>query len=64
MLHEFRKAINRGVVVKSQKFTTKDDTVYRIDLIRFEFQVYFVKYKNDKIVECCNLNTIKPEVIV
>lgn len=58
MLHEFRRAINHGTVVKTQQFTTVEGN-YRIDLIRFEDQVYFIKYKGDQIVECCNLSKMK-----
>ena len=55
MLHEFVRAINHGKVIKSQMFGT-DKGIYKIDLIKFEDHIYFVKYKDDKVVECCNLN--------
>ena len=58
MLHEFTRAINHGKVIKSQTFVT-DKGTYRIDLIKFEDHIYFVKYKGDKLVECCNLNKMK-----
>ena len=58
MQHEFVRAINHGKVVKSQSFVT-DKGTYRIDLIKFEDYIYFAKYQNDKIVECCNLNKMK-----
>lgn len=58
MLHEFHKAINRGKVIKSQSFVT-DKGTYKINLIKFEDQIYFAKYQNDKIVEVCNLSKMK-----
>ena len=58
MQHIFVKAINRGRVVKTQSFET-DKGVYKIDLIQFENDIYFVKYQDGKIVECCNLSKVK-----
>lgn len=58
MLHIFTKAINHGKVVKTQSFET-DKGVYKINLIRFEDDIYFVKYRDEKIVECCNLSKVK-----
>lgn len=58
MLHIFTKAINHGKVVKTQSFET-DKGVYKINLIRYENDIYFVKYQDEKIVECCNLSKVK-----
>lgn len=60
MLHEFRKALNRGYVVRSQIFETSR-ALYKIDYIRYENDVYFVKYRDTKLVEICNLSKCKPE---
>lgn len=58
MQHIFVRAINHGKVVKTQTFVT-DKGTYKIDLIRFEDDIYFVKYQAGKVVECCNLNKVK-----
>lgn len=58
MLHIFTKAINHGKVVKTQSFET-DKGVYKINLIRYDNDIYFVKYQDEKIVECCNLSKVK-----
>lgn len=58
MQHIFTRAINHGKVIKTQSFVT-DKGTYKIDLIRFEDDIYFVKYQDGKIVECCNLSKVK-----
>lgn len=58
MQHEFTSAVNHGQIVKTQSFET-DKGKYDIHLIRWNDNVYFVKYQNGKIVECCNLNKMK-----
>lgn len=55
MRHEFERAINDGTVVMSQSFVT-DKGTYKIHIIRHNKYIYFVKYLNDNIVECRNLN--------
>ena len=55
MRHEFVKALNHGKVIMTQTFVTEKGT-YKIDIIRYEKYIYYMKYLNDNIVECRNLN--------
>lgn len=59
MRYEFVKALKYGVVVKDQSFMTERGC-YQIVLVRHKESVYFFKYLNGKIVECCNLSKKKP----
>lgn len=51
---EFVKAINHGKLVKSNTFMTELGE-YKIDILSYHENVYFVKYKDKKLVECVNL---------
>ena len=59
MKYEFVKALKYGVVIKDQSFNTERGC-YRIVLMKHNLNVYFFKYLNGEIVECCNLNKKKP----
>ena len=52
---EFVKAINHGKLVKSNTFVTELGE-YKIDIVAYSDCIYFVKYKNGKLVECMNLS--------
>lgn len=56
------EAITAGKVVKTQSFETERGT-YAIALIRHKGEIYFYKYLNGKIVECCNLSKKKGEYV-
>ena len=58
MQHIFTKAINHGKVVKTQSFVT-DKGTYKINFLKYENDIYFVKYQDDKLVEVCNLSADK-----
>ena len=55
---EYIKAIYEGEVVKSQEFVTEKGT-YDVILVRKGTEVYFYKYLNRNLVECCNLSKIE-----
>lgn len=59
MKYEFINALKYGVTIKDQSFNTERGC-YQIVLVRHKTSVYFFKYLNGKIVECCNLNKKKP----
>lgn len=63
MKTEFIKAIDNGEVVKTQAFIT-DKGCYQIFLVREGGCIYFYKYLNGKMVECCNLNELEGKKIV
>lgn len=62
MKTQFIKAINNGEIVKTQAFVT-DRGIYQIFLVRSEGFIYFYKYLNGKMVECCNLNELEGRAI-
>lgn len=53
---EFIKAIKDGKLVKTNTFVTELGE-YKIDIFAYEKHVYFIKYKNGKLVECANLTS-------
>lgn len=55
MRHEFARALIDGTVIMSQSFVTEKGT-YKINIIRNNKYIYCMKYLNDNIVECRNLN--------
>lgn len=55
MKSEFEKARALGTLVKSNTFQTERG-LYRIDLYLWEDKVYFFKYRDGELLECCNLN--------
>ena len=55
-------AITNGKLLKTQGFNTPKG-MYGIALIRHKGDIYFVKYLNRKLVECCNLSQLKGEDI-
>lgn len=57
MRKDFAKAANKGTVIKNQNFVTARG-VYQIIFVRYENDIYFYKYQNGKLVECCNLNAL------
>lgn len=61
MREDFKEVLNRGEFVFCQRFDTMNG-VYEIKIVRFWDNVYYFKYKNGKVVECNNLNTMKARV--
>lgn len=57
MRKDFAKAASKGTVIKNQNFVT-DRGVYQLVFVRYENNIYFFKYRNRQLVECCNLNTL------
>ena len=57
MRKDFAKAVSKGTVIKNQNFVT-DRGVYQLVFVRYENNIYFFKYRNGQLVECCNLNTL------
>lgn len=51
-------ALKYGRVVKSQSFETAKG-IYRIVLVRYREALYFAKYLDDKIVECCEVLAVE-----
>lgn len=58
MKKEFIKAIFEGEIVKRQEFITEKG-IYRIVFVRCEGNIYFFKYLNEEMTECCNLSKKK-----
>lgn len=59
MKPEYLSASTNGEVITNQTFMTEKGA-YQIVLVRYKNSVYFYKYLNGKLVECCNLNKKKP----
>lgn len=57
MRKDFAKAANEGTVIKNQNFVTTRG-VYQIVFVRYKNDIYFYKYQNGKLVECCNLSSL------
>ena len=55
MKKEFIDAIFEGEIVKQQTFITEKGA-YQLFMVRRENDIYFYKYLDGKMVECCNLN--------
>ena len=49
------KALIKGKVIKAQKFETQRGT-YTINIIRYRGELYFYKYLDGVLMECCNLS--------
>ena len=62
MKTEYVKAIFDGEVVKTQVFNTERG-IYQLFHVRNGRDIYFYKYKNGKMVECCNLSTLEGKQI-
>lgn len=58
MKMEYIDAIYDGEIVKTQTFVT-DKGTYQVFLLRNEGDIYFYKYLNGKMVECCNLSKLE-----
>ena len=58
MKKEFIDAIFEGEIVKQQTFITEKGA-YQLFMVRRENDIYFYKYLNGEMVECCNLNKAK-----
>lgn len=56
MKPEFEKA-SLGRLLKSNSFDTSRGR-YRIDIREHEGYIYFFKYRDGELLECCNLNKI------
>ena len=63
MKKEYIDAIYEGEIVKNQHFVT-DKGIYDVVLVRQGSEIYFYKYLNRKLVECCNLSKAKGIKIV
>ena len=57
MRKDFAKAVSKGAVIKNQNFVT-DRGVYQLVFVRYENNIYFFKYRNGQLVECCNLSNL------
>ena len=57
MRKDFAKVASKGVVIKNQNFVTARG-VYQIVFVRYENDIYFFKYRNRQLVECCNLSNL------
>lgn len=57
MRKDFAKAVSKGTVIKNQNFVT-DRGVYQLVFVRYESNIYFFKYRNGQLVECCNLSNL------
>lgn len=58
MKQEFVKAILHGYMIIEQRYETEKG-VYTIRIVRYSDSEYFIKYLNDRVVECCNLRKAK-----
>ena len=58
MKKEFIDAIFDGEIVKQQVFITEKGA-YQLFMVRRENDIYFYKYLNGKMTECCNLSKAK-----
>ena len=58
MKKKYAEAIVNGEVIMVQTFDTERGT-YELFLIRYNNDIYFFKKLNNRLVECCNLNTKK-----
>lgn len=61
MKQKYSEAIEKGEIVKFQRFETEKGT-YCITLIRYNDHIYFLKQRNGKVLECADLNEKKTEV--
>ena len=57
MRKDFAKAVSKGTVIKNQNFVTARG-VYQLVFVRYENNIYFFKYRNGQLVECCNLSNL------
>lgn len=55
MRPEFEKAVSMGPLIKSNSFETPKGK-YRIDIREYKGDIYFFKYRDGDLLECCNLN--------
>lgn len=51
-------ALMEGKVIKTQTFDTPKG-VYTLKFIRHKAEVYLFKYRDDTLIECCNLNQMR-----
>ena len=58
MKKAFIDAIFEGEIVKQQTFITEKGA-YQLFMVRRENDIYFYKYLDGKMVECCNLSKAK-----
>ena len=58
MKYEFIDTLKYGKIIKDQSFMTERGC-YQIVLVRHKNCVYFFKYLNGRVCECCNLNKAK-----
>lgn len=63
MKKEYIDAIYDGEIVKRQQFVT-DKGNYDVILVRKDSEIYFYKYLNRTMVECCNLSKANGTKIV
>ena len=63
MKKEFIDAIYDGEIVKVQEFETAKGN-YKLVHVRNGFEIFFYKYLNDEMVECCNLSTLEGRKVV
>ena len=55
MKAEFVKAASMGPLIKSNSFDTERGK-YLIDIREYNGDIYFFKYRDGDLLECCNLN--------
>lgn len=54
-------ALTNGKLIKTQSFTTPKGN-YTLKFIRHKAEVYFFKYRDNTLIECCNLNQVRGDI--
>lgn len=59
---EFIRAELGGKILLENHFETEKGT-YKIVIRKYNNNIYFYKYRNDRLLECQNLSTAKPKEV-
>lgn len=57
---EYEKALKYGEILLENNFETKRG-IYKLMYARRNNKIYMFKYRDDKLLECRNLSTMKPK---
>jgi hypothetical protein len=58
MKNIYKKAIEQGKILKYQSFETSKG-LYTLFLVNYKDDIFFFKYKDGDLCECCNLSKIE-----
>lgn len=63
MKREFVAAESQGIILIENRFETPKGN-YRIVIRKHKSNIYFFKYRDDKLLECQNLGAVKGKGVV